>query len=257
MMDIHTLAQGSPPLARLRTGASRVAGVGCRGALMVCSCGVAGAVLFAALAGAALADVHDNRGWFVGGHTYAHNSDKREDPITTIFKGTKWGLPLQENSGGMISKWGQGPGGTSRGEMHSIDSTLCASNQDLFFHRPETRVENTWNTKTRCYKHVGAWHIRAWDSDKHDQVHHPPGDPERGTWAMVGVHRDAGILGDHPTTSWEIAAGTLRHELAEYCSWKDWRRLPGSIGKFQGYYSDGILSRISPERIDAFPGKCG
>jgi hypothetical protein len=70
------------------------------------------------------------------------------------------------------------------------------------------------------------------------------------------VHLDK-CCPDDVHQSFEVSENPIRQDLAEYCSWKDWGRLPGSgPKKFDGYYSDGRVTRISPERV-AQPSRCG
>ena len=215
-------------------------------------------IVTAAISTAAVAHVEQNGRWFVAGHTGNTDGNGRIDPLNVIFRGSDHGDVLKVNATTMLSKWGS----SRRGDLRDQGEPGCMSSQGIFYQHPRILDSHQdSNQKTGCYE--DAYHVRLWDSKEHDDVHHPnSGDPLRDTWAIMGVHYDEccfdGIIPhkDRIGKPWEVAARAMIKELKEYCSDPSWKHLIGSgPAHFQKRFSDGRLSRISPEEIG--PGPCG
>lgn len=200
--------------------------------------------------------IEQNGKWFVGGFTTDEEGDGRIDPLTVVFKGNDDGSQLKVNAKEMLDKWVNG----SRGDLRNQGEPGCLTSQGIYYQHPRVfDDQEEFNQKSGCFE--DAWHVRLWDSKEHDDDHHPDGSAQRDTWAIMGVHYDKCCddvsITDRPGLSWEKAAVGMKEELAEYCSYTKWKHLPASGPvKFQGRFSDGILTRISPETVNG-GGPCG
>jgi len=178
-----------------------------------------------------------NGDWFYAGHTH-HNDNHRVDPITLFYHGDGRHIDF----GDIMSHWINIDGGS----MHTIPwyEPHCSSNQALYDLHPRHDDSADHVYVTHCYK--DKWHIRAWDSVEHDQDHpniHSGDNVDK--MGVSGVHHDD-CCPDSLDHSWENSEKTAKHALRYYCSWRDAIFLPGSKGRFNGYHSDGKVTRISP-----------
>ncbi len=179
--------------------------------------------------------------WFVGGRTLNDNDDP-VDPINVIFEGAGREIP----SALMIDDWDE-----ANGEMSSLAGENCGTDQAIYYKHPRIRDdEQDLVYKERCFR--DTYHIRLWDSKEHDDAQ--PAGHNDDRWAVIGVHKDD-CCPDEPAVPWEYAESRMLVALAEWCSHHNNRRLPGSKGKFQAFYSNGRASRILPVAITE-PGTC-
>ncbi|MEA2439364.1 MAG: hypothetical protein QOH76_788 [Thermoleophilaceae bacterium] len=90
------------------------------------------------------------------------------------------------------------------------------------------------------------YHARNWDDTDHGHGTH--------VWGLSPIHHENRCwhCGGHKIDrSWEIAeydAMTNLGRSGKFCTYRDWRALPGSGGKIKGWYSDGWITRISWHR---------
>jgi hypothetical protein len=180
--------------------------------------------------------------WFYSGHTHTA-SNRRIDPLNVFFHG---GGGRQVNAGFMLfAGW----------PMHSPGGNPgCVSNQNIYDKYPKVDDRNDSQWVDHCYQ--DKFHARVWDSVEHDNAY--PGQHSGNNsrqFDIAGIHYDD-CCPDRPGKSWERVELRTIKKLSEYCSWRDDLRLPGSKGMFQGFNSDGRVTRISPEGVSE-PGPCG
>jgi hypothetical protein len=219
--------------------------------------------VFAAVAAPALAHLyvwtgappeHERRVWFFGGRTYntsAAAADDFVDPVNVIFMRSP-----------------NAPASLAQVESHLDDDfshmgpARCGSNQWMIFRAQNDRASGQPARTTELVnKQMTArinffdapcdrqWHIRLWDDGRHDtQTNAHPSDPR---WVVGSIHRENLVCGRNGCNHlvvlpWEQAEWGLIQRLEEHCSYKDWKVLPGSYGKFgsREYRSNGILSMI-------------
>lgn len=230
----------------------------CGRAALACGCL---ALIAISVQSPASAHIKNGRGWFVGGHTQKPGQDREDaDPINVVFKSEArdvFGDQYRVNPPGFLDLWGEGPGDHRHGTMSSVPPTsgLCSEHQGLNYRMPTVFDEREdFNFKTGCGRFGEVdFHIRLWDSEEHDDQYHP--EPRnQNTWAVGGVHRDR-CCPDRISLKWETAEYVLRKELAELCSRPQWKRLPGSLGLFQGRVSNGRPTRISPVPVPSCDGE--
>ncbi len=177
--------------------------------------------------------------WFYSGHTH-RDSNKKIDPLTLFFHCF---CDRQVHAWAMLDHhW------PKMKEPLGVQYK-CSSPQNIFDKHPrhddlvdETRV-------TGCYE--DKWHARIWDSKEHDDAHpnlHTGSNVEQMN--IAGVHHD-NCCPDHLDKSWEHSEVTAIRRLDEFCAWRNDLHLPGSRGKYQAYFSDGRVTRISPEKHSA------
>jgi hypothetical protein len=230
-------------------------------------CVLAASLLLAAVSLPALATGHtrhDKSHWFFQGKTYpVFEADLgKSDPLNMIYMGAR----RQVNHNTITFDWGIGSKEEGiMGNSACNHSPFETRQYMIWIWYPNgygaKQDDHHWNESNDGYSTSAScdnqWHVRLWNAGPHNDKFHPDSNNQ---FSLAPVHREVKdwVLDTHVISdSYERAEGVMIKQLKERCSWRNWRYLPGSgPGKFQGWPSDGKISRVSPEKVSE-PGPCG
>lgn len=207
---------------------------------------VAVALLAAATAEPSSAHYKGQKRWYFGGLT--HNGDgRRIDPVNILFypdavTRTDLEVHLQDH---WRPRW------FTHDDLGFLGAreALCRGNQKVSF-RTETGGERDFQTsfhgagsRFRC---LNRYHLRAWKDDDHETVtgvNHT----NAQSWIVGGIHyeRIKNKEGHKPAVDWDVVEWRTMIQMSPHSHNYRWKVLPGSKGWFQGFWSDGRITRIS------------
>lgn len=196
---------------------------------------VAAALTVALCGGTAAAHFKVHGDWVYAGHT--HTDNPRIDPLTVLFQGsgreavgqdmvpTAWPIMFELN-------------------FNVFDS--CGGTQNIYDRHPQHDDQVDHQLVSACY--ASKYHMRIWDSVEHDNAYPiEHGATNRNQFNIAGVHRDK-CCPDHVHKRWEATEHFFAHKMnSYYCTYRNDLHLPGSGGEFQKFYSNGKVTRVSPE----------
>jgi hypothetical protein len=198
--------------------------------------------------------------WFFEGVSYGQpNRREVKDPVNILFRGGSAAWPFLDDVLYYLSGDSPSPRLWPRMRMREClwAYDRVAYDQGMVFKAIsdsqrrrgqrwliQKEQEATWSTSAACHH---QWHIRLWSDAVHRRQTRNHG--LAGQWAVGGIHHDRRTWLPTPNhrvdRPWEAGEALLVYKLRGYfCSYRNWRFLPGSQGRFQGYASNGRISMI-------------
>jgi hypothetical protein len=218
-------------------------------------------VTLAILAGAAVAPpatAHftvgndGNRWWFGGGTFDSEDGGEQVDPVNMLFyPGFTTKNVVDEH---FNDHWGPGDPDEWIEDQHLPDTpspAQCKGDQWIRFRRG-VEVSGWINVPTdfhgagvgrdegRCFN---RFHIRFWGDFRHEQITGTMHSPAEA-WVVGGAHYEENSPGHEPMLDWDLVERRILRVMHPHSGHFRWKCLPNSVGLYQGYRSDGRISRL-------------
>lgn len=209
--------------------------------------------------------VNDHRWWFGGSTNREQYEHGKVDPVNMYFSfaETKGEIDNHFND-----HWGPGepdewiedealPGALRcKGDQWVNFRTKASGDGDLVRRPTNFHGVGVGRSQGRC---LNRYHIRFWGDAFHEQetgVTHTP----RDAWTIGGAHYEESRPGHKPALDWDVVEHRVVRIMRPHAYRLRWRCLPNSYGMYQGYRSDGRITRLSMRHgggvIDYGQGRC-
>jgi hypothetical protein len=184
---------------------------------------------------------------FVGTTLDGPNGDV-EDPINVVFH--SGATPFEVHHNQMMNAWpGMANNACLGADPKSYVEFLRSNGTVLtysgFGGSKPADDQMTNNGDCALFPGETEYHARMWNSSQHNHEFHPGA---FNHWSAVGVHHEKRVGTKHKIDmNFEAAEKVLLNQLSEFCTYRNWRLLPGTLGRFHDWWSDGYVSRVTPE----------
>jgi hypothetical protein len=191
--------------------------------------------------------------WWFGGSTYSqHDLSKRIDPVNMFFH--PHAMTKSDIDSHFNAHWGPNrpdewiedqnlPGGVCKGDQlvrfRGTGPPRRFSPYPNDFHGAGVGRE-----EAKCFN---RYHIRFWGDANHEQISGTTHSSSQA-WILGGAHYEEVLgprIGHAPALDWDVVEHRIVRIMRPHAYHIRWRCLPNSFGLYQGYRSDGRLTRLS------------
>jgi len=227
-------------------------------------------VVLASLSGIVSSAAHahskiNSHRWYFGGSTFGEAGSKSKvDPVNMFFGSA---ATKDEVDGHFDDHWGPGKPDEWLEDQDLPGGLKCKGDQFVRFRVPggfpwratDFHGAGAGRSQGRCFN---RYHIRFW-GDAFHEAQTAANHSARQAWVIGGAHYEANFrdgIGHVPALDWDVVESRVVKIMRPHAYRLRWRCLPHSFGLYQGYRSDGRISRLSMNHsagvIDYGVGKC-